>query len=83
MIKLIKAKRKGGEGLNDTVVVVGFDTARRIRAVSKVCHYLAESTAAQLRQNPQNKSVKRMDEDEFSELLDREMGERRKWNMIQ
>lgn len=83
MIKLIKAKRKGGEGLNDTVVVVGFDTARRIRAVSKVCYYLAESTAGQLMQNPQNKSVKRMDEDEFSELLDREMGERRKWNMIQ
>ena len=67
--------------MDDAVVVVGFDTAGRIGAVSKMDKQYADETARQLRRG--YKSVKKMSEGDFQKILDKEMEERRQWNMIQ
>lgn len=65
----------------DEVVVVGFDKAGLIKAVSRVCKHYAQFTARQLRS--QYPSVKCMTHEEFCRIQDKEMEERNKWSTMQ
>lgn len=65
---------------NDEVVVVGFDSAGFIGAVSRMSKDLAQSTAKQLRSH--YPSVKCMSNEEFCRLQDEEREERNKWDMM-
>lgn len=64
----------------DEVVVVGFDSAGMIAAVSRVCREIAQSTAKQLRTH--YPSVRCMTHEEFCVLQDKESEERAKYNGI-
>ena len=66
---------------NDEVVVVGFDSAGFIGAVSRVVPEIAQSTAKQLRSH--YPSVKCMTDEEFCRVQDKEKEERNKWDMMQ
>ena len=59
----------------DEVVVVGFDSAGFIGAVSRVVPEIAQSTAKQLRSH--YSSVRCYTPDEFEALQDKEMEERK------
>ena len=65
----------------DEIVVVGFDGAGFIGAVSRVVKELAQSTAKQLRSH--YPSVKCMTHEEFCQLQDKEMEERKRWSIMQ
>jgi len=65
----------------DEIVVVGFDSAGFIGAVSRVVKELAQSTAKQLRSH--YLSVKCMTHEEFCQLQDKEMEERKRWSIMQ
>lgn len=67
--------------MEDEVVVVGFDSAGFIRAVSRMCRELAQSTARQLRSH--YPSVKCMTDEEFCRLQEKEMEERDRWSIMQ
>lgn len=66
--------------MDDEVVVVGFDSAGFIGAVSRMCKDLAQSTAKQLRSH--YPSVKCMTHEEFCKVQDKEREERNRWDMI-
>lgn len=66
--------------MDDEVVVVGFNSAGCIGAVSRVCKEIAQSTVRQLRAH--YPSVRCMDSETFCKVQDKEMEERARWNIM-